>query len=139
MKKTPLKKVSDSHTNEWHRKKAVETAKLVAKHIGGYICCNPECLKSAEQGYQMHGSHILPEGKFHRMSVVVENIKCMCARCHMNWHENPLAQHKWFDKVFPGEFENLNEMEYELKQGFIKPDYKKINEELKEQYKSMIN
>lgn len=139
MKRTPLSKTGKKHTNEWHRKKGVENAKLIAKHLGGYICNNPGCVRTAQGGFQMHGSHILPEGKFHRMSVIVKNIMCQCAVHHMEWHEHPLAQHAWFEQTYPGRFQELLDMEKEFKKEYIKPDYQKINEELKTQYKSMIN
>lgn len=124
-------------TNTWYRKKAVEVAKLIAKHLGNYVCCR--CGKSAASGYQMHGSHILPESKFHRMSCVVSNIMCQCARCHMDWHEHPLAQREWFDEKFPGRYDKLKKMDEEFSKEYIKPDYKKIWENLKKQYNLIIN
>ena len=139
MKKTPLSKTGKKHTNEWHRKECVKTAKLITKHLAGYKCVNEGCNKSADQGYQMHGSHILPEGSHHRMSVEVVNIMCQCAQHHMNWHENPLEQHEWFERTFPGVFASLNNMDKVFKTAYIKPDYKKMNEELKERYKTLIN
>ena len=139
MKKTPLKKrrSRENWTNEDWRKESVEWAKKIAKHLAHYICVKSG--KSSEQGYQMHGSHILPEGKYHRMSVVVDNIMDQCARCHLSWHENPLAQHKWFNEKFPGRYKKLLEMDKEFSKSIIKPDYHAIHDELKEQYNKLIN
>lgn len=133
------RKKRENWTNEDWRHEAVEIAKKIAKHLGYYKCCNDGCINSGELGKQMHGSHILPEGNFHRMSVVVENIMCQCAYHHMQWHEHPLAQHDWFHKQFPGKFEQLKKMDEEFKKEYIKPDYHKIHDELKEQYNSLIN
>lgn len=126
-------------TNEDWRHEAVEIAKKIAKHLGYYKCCNEGCINSADIGKQMHGSHILPEGNFHRMSVVLDNIMCQCAYHHMQWHEHPLAQHEWFHKQFPGKYERLKKMDEEFKKEYIKPDYKKICEELQEQLNAIIN
>lgn len=138
MKKTPLSKTAKERTPSFYRKKAVEVAKLIAKHRDGYKCVNPKCGKSAELGYQMHGSHILNEGTHHRMSVEIENIMCQCAQHHMDWHGNPLLQ-QWFEERFPNRKQTLLEQDRFLNLGYIKPDYKKILEKLKEEYKKIIN
>ena len=86
-------------TNEWHRKKCVARAKEEAKKRAGYKC--EKCGRSKEQGYQMHGSHIYPESIYKSMSAEVSNILCLCALCHWDWHENPLAAADWFKKKYP--------------------------------------
>jgi len=138
-KPTKLKKrrTKADWTNEDWRHEAVEWAKKIAKHLAGYVCC--KCGNSAEMEKQQHGSHILPEGKFHRMSVIVENIMDQCARCHFDWHENPLAQKKWFEEKFPGKYEQLKAMDAEFKKDHIKPNYKQIHDDLKAEYDSLIN
>jgi len=123
-------------TNNWYRKECVKVAKLIAKQLAKYRCINPGCHRTAENGFQMHGSHILSEGKYHRMSVEVKNIMCQCAYHHIDWHENPLLQ-GWFEERFPGLKKELLEMDKELSK--IKPDYKKILEVLKERYNNLIN
>ena len=126
LKRTPLargtKKLSDrakKHTQPWYRKECVKVAKLIAKHRDEYTCVNPGCGRNSADGYQMHGSHILPESKFHRMSCVPDNIMTQCARCHMNWHEHPLGQ-EWFDETFTGLKEKLD---FKAKLIFKKPFY----------------
>ena len=125
-------------TQTWYRKEAVRVAKLLAKHRDNYHCVNPDCTKTASQGYQMHGSHILNEGTHHRMSVEPTNIMCQCAQHHMDWHGNPKLQ-DWFEEKFPGLKEKLIKMDREFDREFIKPDYEKILKDLKEEYNSIIN
>lgn len=124
LKRTPLRKKSKVKTPSWYRKKACEYAKTIAKHRDEYTCV--KCGRSAENGYQIHGSHIFPEGKYHAMSFIVENIKALCARCHMDWHENPLDT-AWFIDKFPDRYKKLKKMSISND----KPDYKKAYEELK--------
>lgn len=131
LKRTPLRKKTKSKTNSWYRQKAVEFAKLIAKHRDNYRCV--KCGKSAEQGYQIHGSHIFPEGKYHAMSFLTENIKALCARCHMDWHENPLDT-GWFIEKFPDRYKKLKKMSISND----KPDYKKAYEELKEKVAKIL-
>lgn len=137
MKKTPLKKRAKTHTNPWWRKKAVEVAKLISKHLGEYTCVT--CGRSSQQGYQIHGSHILPESKYQRMSCVPDNIMCQCARCHMDWHENPAQSFRWFEDKFPDRFNNLTIMAEDFDAEITKPDYQKITKQLKEEYNKLIN
>jgi hypothetical protein len=144
LKRAPLargtKKLSaraKTHTNPWWRKQAVAIAKLIAKYRDNYTCVT--CGRTADSGYQMHGSHILPESKFLRESCNPENIMCQCARCHMNWHENPIDSAIWFDREFPKRYNDLAIEAYNLSCETIKPDYEKITKSLKEQYKALIN
>jgi len=88
-----MKKIKKK-TNEWHRKKCVEWAKTEAKKKAGYKC--EKCGRTKTQGYQMHGSHIYPEGVYKSMSADVDNILCLCAIDHMDWHEHPLQAAEWF-------------------------------------------
>ena len=145
LKRTPLargtKKLSDrakKHTQPWYRKECVKVAKLIAKHRDEYTCVNPGCGRNSADGYQMHGSHILPESKFHRMSCVPDNIMTQCARCHMNWHEHPLGQ-EWFDETFTGLKEKLKDMSMWYGASYIKEDYEIILKQLREEYRKMIN
>lgn len=131
MKKTKLKKrrTRKDWTNEDWRKEAVELAKKIAKQRDEYTCVT--CGKSADQGYQIHGSHILPESKFHRLSVEPLNIMAQCFKCHSLWHEHPKGQ-GWFDEMYPTRLKDLFKLQSDL-ESCIKPDYQKIYEDLKEQ------
>jgi 5-methylcytosine-specific restriction endonuclease McrA len=90
-------------TPTWYRKKMVARAKLLAKERDNFIC--QHCRKDGKI-YQMHGSHVFSEGRYHGMSDMLENIKTLCAQCHIDWHENPLGQ-DWFRKKFPERYEFL--------------------------------
>jgi hypothetical protein len=60
-----------------------------------------------------------------------------CFKCHSLWHEHPKGQ-DWFDELFPTRVKDLFKLQADL-ESIIKPDYKKILEQLKEQYANMIN
>lgn len=106
-------------TNPWYRIKCVEIAKRLAKERDGYIC--QWCGKSAAEGYQMHGSHVFPEGTYHGMSAMVENIKCLCANCHKwRWHESPADGIEWFSLKFPERYAMLKALSRQT----IKKDWK---------------
>ena len=135
MRKTKLSKTAAKHTQSWYRNKCVEIAKLIAKHRDEYVCVT--CGNSAEQGFQIHGSHILPESKFHRLSCEPLNIMAQCFKCHSLWHEHPKGQ-DWFEELFPGRKEKLFKMQAGIDCNIIKPDYKKILSDLKEEYKLIL-
>ena len=92
-------------TKTWYRKKCVERAKKIAIERDGGLC--QRCGKSKQDGWQIHGSHVFPEGKYHGMSANTENIKALCAQCHMWWHENPIASSEWFREKFPKRYKKL--------------------------------
>ncbi len=123
------KKKRKKLTNAKWRKKCVEIAKKIAKERDNYTCVT--CNRSKAQGYQIHGSHILPESKHLRMSCVPENIMAQCARCHMDWHEHPLSNAQWFHLKFTGRYEELVAMDRKFKKEMIKPNYEEIYNQLK--------
>lgn len=99
----------------WYRKKCVDDAKTKAKIRDNYTC--QHCGKSKEQGWQMHGSHILPEGTYISMSADVDNIITLCAVCHTGgmwknaktpaWHTDPVYFGRWTEEKYPGLYDNL--------------------------------
>jgi len=87
-------------SNSYWRKKCVEVAKQLCKIRDGHKCIR--CPRSARQGYQMHGSHILAEGPgYLNISADVDNIKTLCAQCHIWWHSYPTESGKWFEEKYP--------------------------------------
>lgn len=105
-------------TQTWYRKKCVEIAKKKAKERDNNICV--WCGRDGRE-YQIHGSHIFPEGKYHGMSANIENIVAHCAVCHWRWHESPVEGVEWFKKKYPKRYEKLKK----LSQQTIKTDWKK--------------
>ena len=99
-------------SQEWFRKKCVVLAKIEAKKLVNYRC--EHCGRTRDKGWQMHGSHIKPEGTYKSMSADVDNILCLCARCHTggmwknskepSWHTDPLYMAEWFNKKYPGRY-----------------------------------
>ena len=105
------------HTQTWYRKKCVTRAKLEARKRDKDTC--QYCGVTKEQGYAIHGSHILPEGRYVSMSADVDNIIALCAVHHLSganprmgkaepsWHGDPLLFAEWFNKRWPGRHQKL--------------------------------
>lgn len=94
-------------------------AKIKAKDRDNWTCLH--CGRSKEQGYQMHGSHIYPEGVYLSMSAEVDNILTLCAKCHVgggawknksipSWHEDPVYFADWYREKFPELYLKLRKM-----------------------------
>lgn len=123
MKRSPLKRRIKPKSSTYWRKKCVQWAKEKAKERDGFICLH--CGRKKEDGWQMHGSHILPEGVYVSMSADPENIICLCATCHnggpwannrnRSWHGDPLYFSDWFRNKWPGRYEKLLEKAQPLK------------------------
>ena len=105
MKRSKLRKTPKPKSNSWYRKKCVERAKIEAKERDKYIC--QRCGKDGNNGYKIDGSHVFPEGHYHGMSAMAENIKAMCFQCHKWWHSNPIDAHNWFKAKFPERYKTL--------------------------------
>lgn len=145
MKKPPLRK-QKKKSPTWWRKKCVFIAKLIARHRDGDVC--QYCGRTSRQ-VQIHGSHILPEGTYVSMSADPDNIIPLCAEHHIagmsrfigrsrepSWHGDPLHFAQWFEKKWPGREKKLRDRAKSLQ---IAPNWGKRYQELKEEYKSLIN
>lgn len=114
MKKSPLRKKT-RNLSEQIRKKCVILAKRIAVMLAGEKC--EHCPRTKAQGWQMHGSHIYPEGVYKSMSADVDNILCLCATCHTggfwknshkpSWHEDTVYFVDWFKNKYPERYEAL--------------------------------
>ena|SRR3990167_969841 len=112
MRRTPKEK-----STTWWRKKCVTRAKLKARERDKDTC--QYCGKSKTQGYAIHGSHILPEGAYVSMSADIDNIIALCAVHHLSganprmgskepsWHGDPIFFAEWFNKKWPGRYDEL--------------------------------
>ena len=138
MTKPPKKKKVKSPT--YWRKKCVQRAKDEAKRMAGYRC--EYCGKTKAQGWQMHGSHILPEGAYPLMSASPENILCLCAEHHVagmssymgnsrepSWHGDPIHFANWFNKKWPNRYKELRAMNEEKRTHVV--NWEKAYRELK--------
>lgn len=111
---------SKQRLTELKRKACVKIAKDIAKHKAGYHCefvdeNGVRCHRKAENGYQMHGSHIKCEASHKSMSANPENLQCHCAGHHTgmgnvtpNWHKDPLLMIMLFAKQQPDRARRLN-------------------------------
>lgn len=101
----------------WYRKKCVDKAKQKAKERDKYIC--QKCGKKVE-GQNAHGSHILPEGAYPLMSAEVDNLITMCYYDHINWwHKSPHEASAWFDKKWPGRYQELRALAEEKRKHIV--------------------
>ncbi len=116
-KKTPLRKLHD---------KCWKMAGLVVKLRDDYQCQHCGAMM---RGKGAHTSHVLPKSTHGALRYVLENLKCLCYHCHMNWwHKNPMEAAKWFEKTFPERWEKISKMP-RLKRYTIE-DLEEILEEL---------
>lgn len=114
--------------------KAVDEAKLIAKLRAGYKC--EKCPKTKEDGWQMHGAHIIPVG-YNGTAADPDNILCLCATCHSmgkdSSHQNPIPFSNWFNEKFPGRYDELWQIAWGYTQNpRPKKDWIQIRKDLKE-------
>lgn len=96
------------------KKRYEDIIKLQAKERDGWIC--QHCGKKVE-GLNAHGSHVIPVSASQLLRFDIQNIKCLCYHCHINWwHKNPLEASKWFEEKFPERYKYLQEHRYDIKQ-----------------------
>ena len=117
MKTKKPKKPTLQQITEKARKKAVILAKKIAVLMDKETC--QHCGKRKIDGWQMHGSHIYPEGVYKSMSSDIDNILCLCAQCHTggfwknatkpSWHEDPCYFVFWFERKYPERSQILRE------------------------------
>ena len=125
-----MKKKTKKRSSTFYRKHCVKWAKDEAKKLAGYKC--EYCGKTKEQGWQMHGSHILPEGAYPLMSAEPKNIICLCAEHHVagmssymgnsrqpSWHGDPIFFAGWFNKKWPNRYKELRDMDKEVNRHVI--------------------
>lgn len=90
------------------KKRAITLAKTIAKIRDGYIC--QKCGNSLAAGFQMHGSHIMPE-TWAGTAADPENILCLCANCHVrgrdSWHQEPVNNARWLEEKYPGLYDKV--------------------------------
>ena len=108
----------------WYAYKATEMAKMIAKHRDRWTC--QYCGKTKNEA-QMQGSHVHSAGKASYMKADPWNIKCLCAGCHMKWHDFPAVMGPWFKDKFPERWDYLESK----RKNRDKPDWKALYEENK--------
>lgn len=37
-----------------------------------------------------------------------ENAMCLCSKCHLWWHREPVLAGRWLEEMWPGKFDKLN-------------------------------
>lgn len=111
-------------TNSWFRKKCVELAKKAALERDDYTC--QKCGKKRGE-WQIHASHVFPEGRYHNLSATIINIKALCAYCHMFWwHKHPTEAGEWYQKKFKVRYLQLLELARDTKPKDWEEEYNKL-------------
>lgn len=113
-----------------NRKHCVELAKKIALLRDHHQCLR--CGRTKSQGWQIHGSHILGEGAHPKMSYLPDNIKALCARCHMWWHSSPTESGHWFRTKHKEWFDSIIVQCKTRERSIGKPDYNVIYTNLKQ-------
>lgn len=89
------------------KKNVEDLAKKCAKKRDKYIC--QKCGSHVE-GVNAHGSHVIPVSASQYLRFDIDNIKCLCFKCHIGWwHKNPLEASDWFKTKFPDRYKYLEE------------------------------
>jgi len=90
------------------REMEIELDALLSAHViarDGNIC------NWCEKGNrQLFSSHILPKGAYARLRFEPCNLMSLCYGCHLGnrgWHKDPMRAREWFDKKYPGRYEQL--------------------------------
>lgn len=120
-------------SNKAMKKKCIELAKKIVRSQG--FCA--KCGRTKEQGYQIHGAHIIPV-TYANTCAMTYNILNMCAACHSmggeSAHQNPHSFVLWFEKTFPGRYTLLQS----IAQTHKKNDWGMIYLGLKQEEKKML-
>jgi 5-methylcytosine-specific restriction endonuclease McrA len=110
-----------------YKKLAIKKAKTIAKERAGYVC--EKCGRSKEEGWQIHGAHIIPV-RYGHTAANPDNIISLCGKCHSlgreSAHENPTVFTHWLDAKYPGRADEM----WKLAQPTDKVDWKEIYENL---------
>lgn len=116
-----------------YKKLAITLAKTIAKQRANYIC--EKCYRSRQQGWAMHGAHIMPV-TYAATAADPHNIICLCASCHSmgpkSSHQNPIDFGRWFDEKYPGRYDSLRHKALAHAKNTARINWQKIYEDLKE-------
>ena len=84
------------------RQKAKEKLMLLAKK-SVYERDNYTCKRCQRQVYgkNCHASHIIPVSADGRLAFNPLNMKVLCYKDHLWWHENPCESGMWYRSTFP--------------------------------------
>lgn len=75
---------------------------------------NYTCVKCGRtRPYQLHPSHVITRAN-KKLRWDLNNLKTLCAHCHMAWHNDPVESAEWFKKTFPDRYEYLQAHRNEL-------------------------
>ena len=60
----------------------------------------------------------------------IQNVLCLCSKCHFQWHDSPLDSMIWFNQAYPERVEYLTNKKRIIKKWTVN-DYLKTIEEIK--------
>lgn len=79
-------------------------------------------------GSNRHVSHVIPKARGNIYRFDLKNLKVLCYRCHIKWHESPMESMEWFSKTFPDRAEYLKSLQHQTVL-WKKEDYQKMIDE----------
>lgn len=92
------------------------------------------CLRCGKTNI-LHLSHIYPKGKQRGMELDPDNLKLLCAGCHIYWwHKSPLEAQNWLVSVLPPErlqrlklmSQTAQKVDLELQKLYLESEVKKL-------------
>src|SRR5437588_10989177 len=87
LKRTPIRRIST-------RQKTIHQLDMLAKAVIIYRD-GKQCLRCGKTE-NLHSSHIFPKGKYPKLRFDIDNLKILCAGCHLFWwHKNPVLAGEW--------------------------------------------
>lgn len=101
MRKTPLKKKSTT--------KKASLDRHAEKYAAAWCKRHGKCLHCGTS-YALEWAHIVHR-RTKRIKFHPENAVCLCHTCHVDMDTHPATFHSWIEKMFPGRWEFLAELE----------------------------
>lgn len=80
------------------------------------------------EGNNRHVSHVIPKarGNIYRFDLL--NLKILCYRCHIKWHDSPIESMRWFEEKFPERLRYIESLQHKTLR-FKKQDIEQMIEE----------
>ncbi len=110
--------------------KCVDVAKKIAKIRDNYTCVKCGATRETRQ---IHGAHIMPV-TYNGTAADPENIIALCSTCHSmgrtSAHQDPIQFGRWFEEMYPGRYDALNEKAQKYTKNPVKIDWDEKRREL---------
>ena len=91
--KFPKPRKVEKKKSYWKRKADI----LLSKFICSLDHCE-RCSVTRNQA-QLQTAHVITRSNL-RLRYDINNLLCLCAKCHWDWHKNPLESIMWFNDAY---------------------------------------